>query len=309
MVRRSGKRAGAAHLRLVPDPPKATDPARVDPAGAADPVTAADPGVPASVAWAVPGVTPEPADSGAIPAGTADPGVPASVAWAVPGVTAEPAGSGAIGRTGSPRARNSRAGNSRARNPSAGNPPAGSADEGDPEVVAQQICLRMLTAAPRTRAQLAEALRRRGVPQDAAEAVLGRLGAVKLIDDAAFAAAWVESRHHGRGLSGRALAAELTQRGVSPDDIKAAVGRLDPQQEIETARGLVARRLASTRGQPLQARIRRLTGLLARKGYSAAIAYRVVREALEQEGLDPAAAGIDLDDPPEAENDVRLPSW
>ena len=176
-------------------------------------------------------------------------------------------------------------------------------------MVAQQICLRMLTAAPRTRAQLAEALRRHGVPQDAAEAVLGRLGAVKLIDDAAFAAAWVESRHHGRGLSGRALAAELTQRGVSPDDIKAAVGRLDPQQEIETARGLVARRLASTRGQPLQARIRRLTGLLARKGYSAAIAYRVVREALEQEGLDPAAAGIDLDDPPEAENDVRLPSW
>jgi regulatory protein len=299
VVRRSGKRAGAAHLRLVPDPPKATDPARVDPAGAADPVTAADPGVPASVAWAVPGVTPESAGSGAIPAGTADPGVPASVAWAVPGVTAEPAGSGAIGRTGSPRARNSRA----------GNPPAGSADEGDPEVVAQQICLRMLTAAPRTRAQLAEALQRRGVPQDAAEAVLGRLGAVKLIDDAAFAAAWVESRHHGRGLSGRALAAELTQRGVSPDDIKAAVGRLDPEQEIETARGLVARRLASTRGQPLQARIRRLTGLLARKGYSAAIAYRVVREALEQEGLDPAAAGIDLDDPPEAENDVRLPSW
>ena len=286
MVRRSGKRAGAAHLRLVPDPPKATDPAwAADPAGAADPVTAAD------------------------PAGAADPSVPASVAWAVPGVTAEPAGSGAIGQTGSPRARNSRAGNSRARNPSAGNPAAGSADEADPEVVAQQICLQMLTAAPRTRAQLADALRRRGVPQDAAEAVLRRLGAVKLIDDAAFATAWVDSRHHGRGLSGRALAAELTQRGVSPDDIKAAVGRLDPEQEIETARGLVARRLASTRGQPLQARIRRLTGVLARKGYSAAIAYRVVREALEQEGLDPAAAGIDLDDPPEAENDVRLPSW
>ena len=285
MVRRSGKRAGAAHLRLVPDPPRATDPA--DPAGAADPVKAADPA------------------GAAAPAGT---GVPASVAWAVPGVTPEPAGSGAIGQTGRPRTRNSRAGNSGARNP-AGNPPAGTADEGNPEVVAQQICLRMLTAAPRTRAQLAEALRRQGVPQDAAEAVLGRLGAVKLIDDAAFAAAWVESRHHGRGLSGRALAAELTQRGVSPDEIKAAVGRLDPEQEIETARGLVARRLASTRGQPLQARIRRLTGLLARKGYSAAIAYRVVREALEQEGLDPAAAGIDLDDPPEAENDVRLPSW
>lgn len=180
---------------------------------------------------------------------------------------------------------------------------------GDPEAAARQICLRMLTAAPRTRAQLADALRRRGIPEDAAEAVLERFGEVKLIDDAAFAAAWVESRHHGRGLAGRALAAELKQRGVPPADVKAAIGGLDPQQEIATARGLVARRLASTKGQPLTARIRRLTGMLARKGYSPAIAYRVVREALEQEGLDPAAAGIDLDDPPEAEPDAASPQW
>jgi hypothetical protein len=34
-----------------------------------------------------------------------------------------------------------------------------------------------------------------------------------------------------------------------------------------------------------------------------------VREALEQEGLDPAAAGIDLDDPPEAEPDAASPQW
>jgi regulatory protein len=159
----------------------------------------------------------------------------------------------------------------------------------------------MLTAAPRTRAQLAEALRRRGISEETAEAVLRRFGEVKLIDDAAFAAAWVESRHHGRGLSGRALASELRRRGVPVEDIKAAVGGLDPEREIATARGLVAQRLASTRGQPLDARVRRLTGLLARKGYAPGIAYRVVREALRQEGLDPAAAGIDLDDPPDAE--------
>ena len=179
----------------------------------------------------------------------------------------------------------------------------------DPEAAARQICLRMLTAAPRTRAQLADALRRRGVPAETAEAVLARFGEVKLIDDAAFAAAWVESRHHGRGLAGRALAAELKQRGVPPEDIDLAVSGLDPAQEIATARGLVERRLAGTRGQPLNARIRRLTGLLARKGYSPAIAYRVVREAIEQEGLDPAAAGIDLDDPPEAETDVHFSQW
>jgi regulatory protein len=171
-------------------------------------------------------------------------------------------------------------------------------DQGaDPESVARQICLRLLAGAPKTRAQLAGALRRRGVPEDAAEAVLGRFAEVKLIDDATFANAWVESRHYSRGLSGRALAAELRTRGVPADDIKAAVGGLDAEQEIATARSLVARRLAATRGQPTPARVRRLIGVLARKGYSQAVAYRLAREALEQEGLDLARAGVDLGDP------------
>jgi regulatory protein len=154
----------------------------------------------------------------------------------------------------------------------------------------------MLAVAPKTRAQLAGALRRRAVPEDAAEAVLGRFAEVGLIDDAMFASAWVESRHYSRGLSGRALAAELRTRGVSADEIKAAVGGLDPEQEIATARSLVARRLAATRGQPASARVRRLIGVLARKGYSQALAYRLAREALEQEGVDLAAAGVDLND-------------
>jgi regulatory protein len=185
----------------------------------------------------------------------------------------------------------------------------GDARQADPEALARQICLKMLTTAPRTRAQLAAAISRRGVPDDVAEAVLGRFAEVKLIDDAMFASAWVESRHYGRGLAGRALAAELRQRGVEADDIQAAIGELKPEQEIATARALVARRLASTRGQPLQARTRRLMGVLARKGYPQALAYRVVREALEQEGIDPAAAGLGLDDPPEDDPYEASSAW
>jgi regulatory protein len=152
--------------------------------------------------------------------------------------------------------------------------------------VARQICLRMLTAAPRTRAQLATAMARRGVPDEVAEAVLERFAEVQLIDDGMFAKAWVESRHHGRGLARRALAAELRQRGVEAEDIKAAVGRLDPEQEHATARALIERRLPGTRGLARPARFRRLMGVLARKGYSEALAYRVVREALEYEPSD-----------------------
>jgi len=204
------------------------------------------------------------------------------------------------GPVGEPGAARSRSGRRRA---GPGGPAAREADpeadEADPEAVARQICLKLLAAAPRTRAQLETALRRRGVPEEAAEAVLGRFAEVKLIDDATFANAWVESRHHGRGLSGRALAAELRNRGVGSGDIQAAVARLDPEQEVATARSLVAARLAATRGQPAPARARRLIGALARKGYSPALAYRLTREALEQEGLDLAGTGLDLTEAPD----------
>jgi regulatory protein len=168
--------------------------------------------------------------------------------------------------------------------------------------MARQICLRMLAAAPRTRAQLATALQRRGMPAEAAEAVLGRFADVGLIDDAMFARAWVESRHYARGLSGRALAAELRHRGVPEADIEAAVHGLNPDQEVATARELVRRELVArgvtsgSAAKPLPARIRRVIGILARKGYSRALTYRLVREALEQEGLELAAAGLDLAD-------------
>jgi regulatory protein len=162
----------------------------------------------------------------------------------------------------------------------------------DPETVARLICLRLLAAAPRTRAQLADALRRRGVAQDAAAAVLARFAEVGLIDDAMFASAWVESRHHGRGLGRRALTSELSRRGVDRSDIDAAVAQISPETELATARALVERRLAGTAGQPAQVRFRRLAGMLARKGYPAGIAYRVVREALDNAGQESPADGL-----------------
>ena len=166
----------------------------------------------------------------------------------------------------------------------------------DPESVARLICLRLLTAAPRTQAELGTALRKRGIPDDAAQAVLARFAEVKLIDDAMFARACVESRHQSRGLAGRALGAELRRKGVAQDDIKTALDELDPEQELTTARELVARRLPTTAGQPGPARMRRLVGMLARKGYPPGLAYRVVREAIEQDARGSSDLG-DMEEP------------
>jgi regulatory protein len=165
----------------------------------------------------------------------------------------------------------------------------------DPEARARQVCLTLLTLAPRTRAQLAVALRKRGIPEGVADEVLARFEDVGLIDDAAFARSWVESRHYSRGLAGRALSAELKQRGVAPDEIRAALDeQLSPDAEITAARRLVERRIPGTRGLPADQRTRRLAGMLARKGYPPGLAYRVIREALEAEG---ESAALE-DDPP-----------
>jgi regulatory protein len=165
----------------------------------------------------------------------------------------------------------------------------------DPEARARQVCLTLLTLAPRTRAQLAVALRKRGIPDGVADEVLARFEDVGLIDDAAFARSWVESRHYSRGLAGRALSAELRQRGVAADEIRAALDeQLTPDAEITAARRLVERRIPGTRGLPADQRTRRLAGMLARKGYPPGLAYRVIREALEAEG---ESAALE-DDPP-----------
>jgi regulatory protein len=176
----------------------------------------------------------------------------------------------------------------------------------DPVERARELCLRLLASRPRTRTELAEAMRRRGVPDEAASAVLARFTDAGLIDDAVFARAWVESRHHNRGLARRALSAELRQRGVDGQDIEVAVSALDPAEELATARRLVAKAMRASRGKPLPTRIRRLVGLLARKGYPAPVAYRIVREAIEQEGIDAASAGVDLDEATWATPDADL---
>ncbi|MFF1833112.1 recombination regulator RecX [Streptomyces sp. NPDC058231] len=177
----------------------------------------------------------------------------------------------------------------RSRSRSGGSPSSSRAEKGeprDPVEQARNICLRLLTGTPRTRKQLADALRKREIPDEAAEEVLSRFEDVGLIDDAAFADAWVESRHHGRGLARRALVRELRTKGVDSAVIDEAVGQLDTEQEEETARELVARKLRSTRGLDRDKRLRRLAGMLARKGYGEGMALRVVRQALEEEGED-----------------------
>ena len=159
----------------------------------------------------------------------------------------------------------------------------------DPEGVARQILLRRLTEQPRTRAELAKALAKRRVPDDVAARVLDRFGEVGLVDDTAFAKAWVESRQGGRGLGRRALAHELRRKGVDNEVAQEAVAAVDDDEELAAAQALVDRKLQGLRRLDRQRADRRLFGLLARRGFPPGLARSVVQDALRDWPADPAA--------------------
>jgi regulatory protein len=168
-------------------------------------------------------------------------------------------------------------------------------DLGDPESVARGICLRALTGAPKTRQQLADLLTERGVPDNAAETVLERFTEVGLIDDAAYARAWVSSRQAGRGLARRALSAELRAKGVDAEVAAEAVEAVGDDDEREAARRLVARKVGAMRRLDRVTATRRLMGMLARKGYNGGLAAAVIREALDGAAADDLEACEDED--------------
>ena len=167
--------------------------------------------------------------------------------------------------------------------------PVAAGPEADPESVARAILLDQLTGRARSRSELADKLRSKNVPDDVATRLLDRFEEVGLVDDEAFARSWVESRQAGKGLARRALAQELRRKGVDDEVAREVLDEVDPDDEVEAARVLVRRKLRTVARLDHQVAVRRLAGMLARKGYPAGVAFRVVREELE-------AVGADVDD-------------
>ena len=141
------------------------------------------------------------------------------------------------------------------------------------------MCLRLLTARSRTRAELEGQLAKRGYSDEVSTRVLDRLAAVGLIDDVDFAEQWVHSRRANAAKGKRALAAELRTRGVDNDVITAVLDDFKPTVERARAEQLVRTRLRreTLNNEDDEARAcRRLVAMLARRGYGQTLAYDVV---------------------------------
>ncbi len=151
---------------------------------------------------------------------------------------------------------------------------------------AKEAALRLLAVRARSRAELVRRLSAKGYSPDVTEQVLDRLAEVGLIDDADFARQWVRQRHGFSGKGRRALEQELRRKGVSQEDSAAALDTVTADDEYERATELVRRKLRSLpAGLDREKAIRRLVGMLARRGYGHSVAYAVVKAEYESAGL------------------------
>lgn len=154
---------------------------------------------------------------------------------------------------------------------------------------ARALCLRLLTMRARTRAELEAQLTRRGYPDDVSTVVLDRLAEVGLVDDEDFTEQWVRSRRINAGKGKRALAAELRNKGVDSLIIDSALADIDADAERARAEQLVRDKLRREKlGDPGDRDaenkvVRRLVGMLARRGYHQSMALDVVTTELANE--------------------------
>jgi regulatory protein len=121
-------------------------------------------------------------------------------------------------------------------------------------------------------------LRRRGAPAPVAAEVLADLTARGYLDDAAFARHWVATRS-ARGYGPARLRAELRARGVAGSLVDAALAA-QGDDELERARAVARRRLPALQRADRTRAAARLRDHLVRRGYSAAVVSRVVRESV-----------------------------
>jgi regulatory protein len=105
--------------------------------------------------------------------------------------------------------------------------------------------------------------------------VLKRLAKVKLIDDAAFAAFWLENRSTFRPRGRRALRMELRLKGVLDEVIEVVLEDVD---ELDNARRVACDKADRLRGLPVSEQRRKLRGFLSRRGFE----YDIISDVIDE---------------------------
>ena len=149
----------------------------------------------------------------------------------------------------------------------------------DPTLVLD-AALRFLEARQRSTVEVRTRLNRAGYRPDLVEGAIARLTELGMLDDEAFAKAWVESRDRARPRGERALQRELRLKGIDRDVIAGTLAEREeerPEANAEAASRLLARHAAQlARVADPRARRERAYGLLARNGFDSETAVTAI---------------------------------
>ena len=145
---------------------------------------------------------------------------------------------------------------------------------------AKQVLLRRLSHAPRTRKELAKDLKDKDISDEVASVALDRFEEVGLINDQALASNYVSSQHERKGLGKNALRQQLRAKGVSDDVALEAISQISDDQEFQAAFALACKKIRSLQRDDAKTQLRKIVGVLARKGYSSNLAFRVAKEVI-----------------------------
>lgn len=138
---------------------------------------------------------------------------------------------------------------------------------------------------PRCRADLRRRLLERGHDERAIDTVLERFQEQGLVDDRAFAHAWVEQAMRRRPVGRRWLWSKLRQQGVDDEIAREAVdAALEGDDELEAARRALAKRRLDLDDRRQREKALRF---LQQRGFASAIAARVLRERSVEGTHDP----------------------
>jgi regulatory protein len=156
----------------------------------------------------------------------------------------------------------------------------------DPEVVLS-AALRFLEARPRSASEVRRRLTGAGYRVELVAAAIGRLTELGVLNDEAFARAWVESRDRARPRGERALRSELAQKGVErqlADEVLEGRATEQPDADAAAARRVLERHAnALARVPDPRARRQRAYALLARSGFDSETAVEAIAATFPRE--------------------------
>lgn len=154
---------------------------------------------------------------------------------------------------------------------------------------ATELALQFLGYRARSREEVRRRLARKGFEEEIIAEVIDRLAGSGLIDDTQFTEAWVRAHSSSRPAGPRRLSWELRRKGVDAEIIRAALGRIDAETELDLALKVGRQKAESVRGEPLPVARRKVAAALQRRGFSWEVTSRVLATVLapgEEEGCE-----------------------